>query len=147
GPTARGARLRPRERCARDYAWQSSDHRIVRIDKATLAVTTIIATQGDVLSLAVDDRDVYWTDAGIVRAALDGSGPSRVSSSRNASDVRVDDTHVYWLEDDDAPNLARGAGGRVLSMSKSGGAAITIASGLSHPNLLVVGRESVYWLD
>jgi hypothetical protein len=130
------------------YGWQSRDQRVVRIDKATLAVTTVAAPDAEVVSIAVDDHALYWAaESGIMRAALDGSGESRVSSAKNAYDVRVDERHVYWLEDDDSPTLAHGIGGRVLAAPSSGGAATTIASGLSHPNHLVLGRESVYWLD
>jgi hypothetical protein len=95
----------------------------------------------DPLDLAVDDTNVYWTDAtdGTVNRVAKTGGAVTPIATGQARPVRIaiDATHVYWT------NFL---GGAVMRAPKAGGAA-TVVSSAVQPSDLVLTADAAYWIE
>jgi hypothetical protein len=123
---------------------------VVGIPKAGGANVTLVANQAHPGSIAADASGVYWSDWGtagswgaLMRANLDGSAVTVLlagepSNAISISSLAIDQDDVFWTE--------QGAG-RVMKISKSGGAPQVIAEGLSGPNRIMTYGGNIYWLE
>ena len=123
---------------------------VVGIPKAGGANVTLVDNQAHPGSIAADASGVYWSDWGtagswgaLMRANLDGSAVTVLlagepSNAISISSLAIDQHDVFWTE--------QGAG-RVMKISKSGGAPQVIAEGLSGPNRIATYGGNIYWLE
>lgn len=107
----------------------------------------VLASGQDVpLRVAVDETRAYWTNwsscgacaQGTVRAVdLEGqTEPVTIAMKQDhPNGIAVDRLNLYWVT----------AGGNVMQMPLIGGAAITLATGLSNPFFVTVDATTVYW--
>jgi hypothetical protein len=107
----------------------------------------VLASGQDVpLRVAVDETRAYWTNwsscgscsKGSVNAvALAGAeAPVTLAMKQDhPNGIAVDRLNLYWVT----------AGGNVMQAPLIGGAAITLASGLSNPFFVTVDATTVYW--
>ena len=92
--------------------------------------------------LTVDAEAAYWTiDNGntVHRVGLDGAGAAVLVTTDDESGskgIASDDRYVYWVLQS---SLRR--------VSKSGGDAVVLASGLNRPLGVAVDDRAVYWTD
>lgn len=63
------------------------------------------------------------------------------------SEVASDQSHLYWLNRGLPDLLGNPASGEILRMPLGGGASEVVATGLSQSHDLVVGENSVYWIE
>ena len=133
--------------------WKNSDGLIVGAPKAggTIEVShfeTPVAADAR-CGLAVDGKQIYGTAqqyGKIVKLDLESNGEWVIGSNGSffgqlagPSSLALDETWIYVTEYE---------GGTVKKLPKSGtGDAIVIASGLTHPDNLLIDDSFVYWVD
>ncbi len=96
---------------------------------------------GQVLSMAVDSTNVYWTlfsSNGAVFSAPIGGGPVQllVAHTDRPMGIAVDSTNVYWVGD---------GTGTVNAMSIAGGPVTTLATGPGYAEFLTLDSEYLFW--
>ncbi len=157
------------------YSKVSNDEHVTKVPLPEGPATTIAATPG-ALMLAVDDERAYWTDAAsdaVWSAPLGGGAPSLLASGVvDPTDIEVDEEAVYVNALDGTYRIALAGGppvalvhgsghglaidashvyvgaadGRILRVSKAGGAASVLAKAALYPHDLAVGEDSVLWI-
>jgi hypothetical protein len=110
-----------------------------------------IAT-GQAAGLAVDDTDVYWTNFGRIQRRSKAGGPVEdFLPGREARNIRVDATHVYWDSVDESVLDPSGLGewpgtdAQVSRRAKSGGTVERLATGQPLIANMAVDETHVYW--
>jgi sugar lactone lactonase YvrE len=107
------------------------------------AVVTLATQQAYVNEIAVDEANVYWTNASseddgtVMRVSVHGGDPVTLASGGNPGGIAVDDTSVYWTD------RSRDA---VMMLPKSGGAAVTLAPRQVSPDALAINATHVCWV-
>jgi hypothetical protein len=90
-----------------------------------------------VLRYRVDSTGAYFAAAsGVFSVPLNGGAPTTLTSS-SSQGIAIDDTFVYFTD----------FASTVKKVSKSGGRAISLATGQAMPWGIVVDATSVYWVD
>lgn len=98
--------------------------------------------------IAVDSKNVYWSNGLFVAAVPLGGGsittlvPSNSMTFVFIASMAIDATSLYWMQGGTAHNT-----GTVLKMPIGGGGALTLASRLPAPSSLAVDSSNVYWTD
>jgi len=120
----------------------------VRRGTLTSAMPINLATsQGELLSVAVDDTYAYWTSgnpSNLIRRGLKGetSSPVTLASEQTSTPIglAVDGTHVYFASAD---------AGTVSRVAKSGSPATVelLATGQGYPSFMAVDATAVYWTN
>jgi hypothetical protein len=109
---------------------------IVRVDKSTLGVTTLVSGEVAIFDLAIDSAYVYWTDksAGKVqRVPKTGGAIEELATGGSPHALATDVDHVYWLDDND-----------VVRRPKLGGSAAIWATPAGELSGLSVDEANVY---
>jgi hypothetical protein len=102
--------------------------------------TMVTSVPGVAEGIAIDADSIYFgTGQGVWKVALAGGTATPLSSSP-ASGIAIDDAYVYFTD------FAAGPG-TVKKVAKSGGATITLATGLALPWGIAVDATSVYWTN
>jgi hypothetical protein len=118
-----------------------------------LSTTTFAPTQfaesppqATITDLAVDGKNVYWTDTlgNVVASAKSGAGFSVVLASAQDQPFRLaqDSSNLYWTNAG-----TQSMDGSIAMVAKSGGLPVVLASGQRHPWGIAVDESSVYWTD
>jgi sugar lactone lactonase YvrE len=101
--------------------------------------------------LLVDDSALYWTTTGevgdsgfvhsgsVLTAALDGTDPKVLANGQPGPDgFAMNDNALFWTCAGD---------GSVMSVGKSQGAAVRLASHRNSPRAIALDSERLYWVD
>lgn len=107
----------------------------------------IALTTRDLRGIAVDEKDIYWTETDkgrVMKMSKDFLGPQVIVSetARKPIDVALDGAFVYWTEDGTTDD-----DGVINSAAKAGGAPVVLASGQRRPYRLAIGGGRVYWTN
>lgn len=90
--------------------------------------------------VAMDARNVYWTDfgSGIVLKAPISGGETKVlaSGQQGPCGIAIDDKSVYW---------SNNQGGTIMEVSVGGGPTAVLASGQDHPTSIGVNKDKIYY--
>jgi hypothetical protein len=105
----------------------------------TSSALLAIHVEGNTLALTTVDSGVYTFDTS---AAADSGVTTVIASASNPLAVRVDATHVYWVED---PGTSPGTIRRCPLKGCNAGGPEILAAGLSHPRDLALDGPYVYW--
>lgn len=89
------------------------------------------------LVVAVGSGNVYWTTGGGVLTSASGA-PVTLPQGTGWSGIAIDGTSVYWTDD---------GAGTVVKMALSGGAPVTLASGLDTPDSIALDAANVYFTE
>ena len=116
---------------------------VMRVLKTGGDAERVAGDKGNLLALAVDDANVYWTrsDGAEVRCAPKAGGPAAtlLKGLKSPGGVAVDATSVYVTE--------TAWQGRVVKAPKAGGEIVAIATDQRHPTEVLVDDGAVYWID
>jgi hypothetical protein len=146
---------RPRKLCALALLVAASSltarQRAVTPGASGHCVTGVIAKERPGKLLVADDSYVYWINAlenALYRVAKTGGRPERVARLEHdfADSMAVDDMNVYLGVQRYDANFAP-LPGAILSIPKSGGVPVTLASGLGLTPDVHTDATHVYWLD
>jgi hypothetical protein len=103
------------------------------------SVTGGFATDGTNVYWAVEgtyDPDAGWTDASVMKIAVDGGNFAPiVLGQRSPLSIAVDGAHVYWSDN---------SAGAVLAVAVDGGAPTPLATGLADPTGIATDGTSIY---
>jgi len=127
------------------YWIDTSSERLVRMDKAGGAITTLAtgAQATTPWAIAVDAGHVYWLDTGegAVRRTPRAGGPTvtLATGQGELTALAIDGAHVYF-------SGTGAAGGRVRRVAKLGGVTTTIATA-TYPSALATDGFFVYVAD
>ncbi|HEY3353146.1 MAG TPA: hypothetical protein VGQ83_07870 [Polyangia bacterium] len=132
-----------------------SDAGIPQGNPQTGVATLATGTPG-AYDIAVDETHVYWvasgmaaptdTDAQILRVAKWGGTPEVVLTlPPRVYHFTLDSTHVYVAHHNSPQGGAVEGAGAILRVPKAGGAAETVAAGLTAPYAIAVDEQDVYW--
>ncbi len=115
-----------------------------RMDKVSVnggSSSPVVASVGTVGQIVVSGSYAYWTATGVILKVniTTGQETTLASGLNNPTRLAVDDTSVYWVEQ----NIA----GAVKKVGINGGAVTTLASGLNNPFDIAVDATSVYWTE
>jgi hypothetical protein len=98
--------------------------------------------------IAVDSKNVYWSNGAFIAAVPLGGGsittlvPSNTTTFVFMASMAIDDTSLYWMQGEVARHT-----GTILKMPIGGGSSVTLASKLLAPVALAVDSSNVYWTD
>jgi hypothetical protein len=106
--------------------------------------------------IAVDQRNIYWVDSGIVdwefrkyhngtvcSARKDGKGKRVLArKQRNPNSIVLDEKYVYWTNFGSA--VAGWTDGAVMKMAKSGGRAKVLLASVTGPTRLTQDSDNLY---
>lgn len=90
--------------------------------------------------LAVDAQHIFWaddTELTLNQMNIDGSNPSVIANNVHCTDIALDASFVYWVD-----NVDQGA---IMKRAFTGGANIVLAA-TQTPTALAVNDKFVYWL-
>jgi hypothetical protein len=134
--------------------WVSSDSMIVDVIAASAplgggAVSTLGVSTTALLAqcVAVNSSSIYFTalvpglggTPGVYQLPITGGVPNLIwstSAPTQPADITLDGANIYWTDT---------AGGSVYSMPLTGGAAQTLASGMSNPRTIARDSKNVYF--
>jgi hypothetical protein len=116
---------------------------VMRVLKTGGDAERVAGDAGNLLALAVDEANVYWTRADgteVLRAPKAG-GPAAplLKGLKSPGGVAVDAAFVYVAE--------TAWQGRVVKAPKAGGEMVAIATDQHHPTEVLVDDDTVYWID
>jgi hypothetical protein len=109
----------------------------VPLDGGASTTVESLAPWGMPMAVALDATSVYWTmdDGRILKAPLAGGAPTTIASGVNAWYIVVDETSVYWADNQD---------NTVMKVSRDGGTPTALFLG-DKPWDIAVDATSVYW--
>jgi hypothetical protein len=131
--------------------------RVYKLPKAG-GIAQLVAPIEGTTALAADSSGVYLAASAvegdryfhrISKIAAGSTTPVELGRATYVTDIAVDDTHVYWL-DETQPNPAIGCGrnaGLVRKVSKLRGFTITLAAGINCPLVLALDNTSIYYTN
>ena len=150
--------------------WSTTGGGVMTMPLAGRAFTTLVSTTNECPhppnppnectyppAMAADATHLYWSNAGqsatLMRVLLDGGAPTTLASAQDSPGaLALDATSLYWVDwgwSDVIPPSWQGYGpnaGSVIKAPLSGGAQMTLVSGVS-PCGLAVDAASAYWTD
>jgi hypothetical protein len=121
------------------------------------STTVLVSGTGEPSGLVVDATNVYWTViigslwGDVVECKIGGCGgaPTVLASRQSATNLAVDSTSAYWIEDCGALCPDGGTGDGIVQKCATagcGGTPTTLAS--SHgASSVVVDSTNVYWME
>ena len=124
---------------------------LYRTKKNAPQVSTAMGDVFGLVSLAVDDTTLYWTEIEGVTAATSGSvraisktstadaGAPTVLADKQGNPTSITvGAQVYWGNTDT---------GAVKTVSKAGGAAVSIAAAQFQPASIAIDAANIYWIN
>jgi hypothetical protein len=119
-----------------------SNGSLVVWDGCDASTKTIASGQAAPLGVAMDAKNVYWTNFGdgtVVQAPVGGGAPTVLASGQTFTvtglDIAVDATSVYWFEFKT---------GELRKAPIGGGPIATLVAGLTRPYALVIDATGTY---
>lgn len=115
-----------------------------------VCIETLASGQNGATSIAVDSKNVYWTDGSdpgtVMSVPLTGGTPTTVASGQKSPwALAVNGQDVYWTNrGSQQSNYIDGA---VMRTSLSGGTPSTVATGQNDPQALALDAKNVYWAN
>jgi hypothetical protein len=120
--------------------WVRDFGAIVKMLKTGGAVQTLYTDPSTTYALAIDDASIYWGNASsIMKMDKNGTTAPIALAPALAARVVLDDTDVYWLQQ----NLSSNSISRV---SKNGGSPSVVIPTAAPQDSLAVTPKSIYWV-
>src|SRR5882724_9779768 len=99
-------------------------------------------------NLVANATHLYWTTSAplpgshgtVMRIALAGGAPEKLTDGVNPHTIVLDDTSVYWTD-------FVAATGDIMKMPLDGGTPVVVVDGQNNPHGLAVDQSSVYWTN
>jgi hypothetical protein len=125
--------------------WTSpGDHCVKEMPLAGDTPTTLSTGQFNPVNIAVNTKEVYWTNdtsrtVGKAQIGTTNTSADFVTEPRSPAGIAVDDTSVYWTISEPR--------GTVRTRAIDGDSTIDIASEQNNPTDIVVDGANVYWTN
>lgn len=123
--------------------WSSFGKSLIRTASLTSGVATTLATDQDaVQSLRVTNHVLYWASGQAGMASVHsmpaaGGAIATLASNQTVAAVAVDDSHVYWTDDDS----------KVWRVPLAGGTPEAIATNQAMPTDIAIDGKNIYWIN
>jgi hypothetical protein len=107
---------------------------------------TVLVTNAQIMSFAVDDSWVYWTDFSrkVMKVSVKGGAPVTLATQQaNPGAIAIDATNVYWSNAGlQTPHTAA-----IMSIPIGGGTPVQLAECPSSCGDVTVGASYLYWVS
>jgi len=139
--------------------YQAGD--IVRLPRADPLDGGRVLLASGATAFVIDDGYLYWaasgsppkcTDGAILARPLSGGRPRVLAAGQHQpTALTLDQGNLYWLnlgEYGCVPGAIPQPGdGTLMAVARDGGATVTLASSLTWPGTLALGRTTIFWTD
>ncbi len=129
------------------------------------AARVLASSQDSPGPIAVDARNLYWTNLGsyccgkapsryepgsVMQMPIDGGTPIELAANQSHPNaIAIDQAHVYWTTEGDpsASSDAAVPSGVIMRTPIGGGTIVTMVSGIATPAGIAVDGANLYWAD